>query len=114
MAVKVIHIRDADFNNPTHVYIGRGSSRRPGNPLANPEKLKDEKSRVSNIGRYRRWLWEHLFPGSRQLVEIQRLHRLHDAHGELNLVCFCAPKVCHGDVVKSVLEFGGYHPDNEN
>lgn len=102
--IRVIHIRNADFDNPTDVYIGRKNARRAGSPLGNPEWLRDEVDRAANIARYRRWLLERLVPGSPQLAEIERLRQVYNERGELNLVCYCAPKACHGDVIKTCLE----------
>lgn len=111
MSINVIHIRDANFDDPSHVYIGRKHKGKVGSPLGNPEPLRNETDRLANLGRYRKWLWEHATPNSPQLAEIQRLHQLHDKYGQIFLVCFCAPKACHGDVIKSAMEWGGYHPN---
>jgi hypothetical protein len=43
-------------------------------------------------------------PKSAQSLEIQRLIKLYEAQGELNLECWCHPKACHGDIIKLVLQ----------
>jgi hypothetical protein len=36
--------------------------------------------------------------------ECDRLRELHRKHGELILVCWCAPRLCHGDIIKEYLK----------
>ncbi len=106
--VKVIHIRQADFNNPSHIYIGRPGKGQAGSPLANPYRLNGDAERDGVLMQYENWLWRNLRNGTPQMAEIQRLIQLHDELGELNLVCFCAPKRCHGDYIKLAIESGVY------
>lgn len=64
------------------VYIGRGS------PWGNPFKVGIDGNRDEVINRFR--------------VEILPNLDLRPLHGK-DLVCFCAPKKCHGDVIMEVL-----------
>ena len=106
--VKVIHIKDADFSDPATVYIGRAGKGKPGSPLANPYRLTQEDQRADVLRRYEFWLWTALTDGTPQMEELQRLIKLYRQHGKLNLVCFCAPKPCHGDFIKLAIESGVY------
>lgn len=108
--IEVIHIRDADFTDPSTVYIGRPGKGYPGSPLANPFRLEREEDRDRVLKAYRRWLWEHLQEGSAELAELRRLMTIHAETGSLKLVCFCAPKACHGDYIKSAIVSGIYEP----
>jgi hypothetical protein len=68
------------------VYIGRPS--KWGNPFA----LKDFPDRESCLAAYRQWL-----DSQPQVID--------DARKELagrDLVCFCAPKPCHGDILLEI------------
>ena len=64
------------------IYIGRGSQ------WDNPVRIDRDGDRVTVIAKYERWLADqhHLL---RALDEL----RGHD------LVCFCAPRACHGDLL---------------
>lgn len=35
--------------------------------------------------------------------ELNRIYKM-SLHGEVNLVCFCKPKKCHGDTIKEIIE----------
>lgn len=81
-------------------YIGRSS------PLGNPFVIGKDGNRDEVITKYVKWIGEiamsHTIHGLRVRNEIKRLHALAQ-QGPLNLVCFCAPKACHGDVIKEIL-----------
>jgi len=64
------------------IYIGRGSK------WGNPFRIGQDGDRAAVIAKHERWLADqhHLL---RALDEL----RGHD------LVCFCAPKACHGDLL---------------
>jgi hypothetical protein len=75
---------------PGAVYIGRTNRwyRLPKSKWANPFTVKQEADRETAIAAYERWL--------------RQQSRLMDALPELrglNLVCWCAPLLCHGDVL---------------
>jgi hypothetical protein len=110
------------------VYIGRESKRRglKASPLANPfgigaprGKLRDygdrieytagKASRDDVIGMFREWLMAQTLPMvvSEQRLELARLLGLLARHGKLVLVCWCAPKACHGEVIREALGAGG-------
>jgi len=86
-------------------YIGRGS------PLGNPfTHMKGTKARwivatrEEAVARYRDWLRDQLLEKNPAIIaELRRLMELAEK-GDLNLKCFCAPKACHGDVIKEFLD----------
>ncbi len=80
------------------VYVGRPS------PLGNPYLLYCEEDRMSVIAVYEGWLIQQLSnPRSAASIEIHRLVTLARKH-DVCLVCWCAPKPCHADVIKRVME----------
>ena len=86
-------------------YIGRAVRRHKMNasPLGN--KFTVEKyGREDAIERYRRWLWPQLsqFEHSGESVS-DAVEALLDMPEDVVLVCWCAPKACHGNVVKDAL-----------
>ena len=85
----------------TGEYIGRPS------PLGNPFRVKPhgQYERGETIELYRRWLWDKISTGDRDVcIELDRLTYM-ARHGDLTLLCWCAPKACHGDVIKKCIEW---------
>lgn len=78
-------------------YIGRGS------PLGNPFKLTPNEPRGSTLVRYKAYLDQKILAGDSKITsELNRLYNK-GKREPLNLVCFCAPKPCHGDIIKATL-----------
>ena len=86
---KVIN-KHNDVIPPNAVYIGRPS--KWGNPFA----IGKDASREVVIEKYREWLFERP-----ELIEAAK----RELAGK-DLVCFCAPKKCHGDVLLEVSNDG--------
>ena len=106
MAIRVVHMREPGIGEPCDVYIGRAGRGAAGSPLANPFKVKPHGpyERGETIELYRGWLERQIAAREPTVcAELNRLHRV-DRSGDLRLRCFCAPRTCHGDVVKEVLE----------
>lgn len=102
--IRVIHIKDADFSDPTHVYVGRKNGKLKESPLANPFTLHNETNRGKVIDEYKDWLFDALQAESPQLKELRRLIGIHNENDVLNIVCYCAPRACHGDIIKLAIE----------
>jgi len=81
----------------TGEYIGRPS------PLGNPYRLKPygPYNRGETINLYRAWLTEIWNKGGKneQLNELFRLAEIERNTNSLTLICWCAPKPCHGNVI---------------
>jgi hypothetical protein len=75
---------------PVAVYIGRVNRwyRLPASKWANPFSVRREADREAVIAAYEKWL-----RSQRDLMEA-----LHELQG-CDLVCWCAPLPCHGDVL---------------
>lgn len=104
MDIKVVN-RHTHTPTAHDVYIGRGSGL--GNPFSSKPSAYDVtrvSTRESAIERYEDWLSTQLKDRSSDAFHAFRkaLSALR-AHGAVNLVCYCAPKPCHGDVVQRVL-----------
>lgn len=81
------------------VYIGRGS------PLGNPYPITELDSRDRVCDLYESWLWEKARDvNSAQHKAIQELIYKNREGQKINLVCFCAPKRCHGNTIKRIVE----------
>lgn len=80
-----------------YLYIGRPSKWQ--NPFPINKKAKDkmaERERV--INEYKKHLWEQIKKG-----EITREDLL-ELRGK-NLICWCAPLPCHGDVIRNAVDW---------
>lgn len=84
---KVLNKR-TDIILPNSVYVGRPS--KWGNPYKIGQKVNGLSiSREETIGFYRSWLEAQVWQDSLDLTELK---------GK-NLVCWCAPLLCHADVL---------------
>lgn len=89
-------IRVGRANERGAVYIGRPSV------LGNPFVLTNEAYRDEVLARYRVYFEKRLAdPIFRDVLDgLETRAR----KGDLVLGCFCAPRVCHGDVIKEYLD----------
>jgi len=103
--INVVNVKtyrgEGEYIGRKNVYYGF-----EGSVLANPESLRSEADRDANIARYAIWLTEKLKSDTPQKREIRRLRKLYKTAGELTLICWCAPKACHADVIKRFIEGG--------
>ena len=121
MSIRVVNARaHRAIAGSLSVYIGRPGSfeRAQGlcgrelldySVLGNPFMMGGEGRRAKVIDEYRRWLWGKMKdPDSKQLWAIKHLASIsmgHDGRYPVNLVCWCAPLPCHGDVIKAAIEW---------
>lgn len=103
----MIRIVNKHWHKPTpnDVYIGRGSPF--GNPYSHMDNTKAEhkvSTREEAIAKYREW-FEHARLNEPVLAAmLNEMKRAHLEGHDLNLVCYCAPARCHGEVIKEYLE----------
>ena len=71
---------------PGACYIGRSS------PLGNPFIIGRDGTRNDVVAKYRQWLWQ-------QMQSDPSILRLVAELEGRDLVCWCAPLPCHGDVL---------------
>lgn len=104
MSITISNIRQ----NSKGEYIGR-ENKTYGvreSPLANPFPLKKESERDGVIDQYRDWLESVLTVDGEDnpvRIELNRLKKIYRDTGELNLVCWCFPRRCHGEVIREVI-----------
>lgn len=92
----VININNAPKGwetDPRYVYIGR-----PGHSLdgkwGNPFKMESEENRAEVLIKYTNWLVNEIKENYKFTWKIAKL-------ADKTLVCFCAPKPCHGDILSA-------------
>jgi hypothetical protein len=102
MTIEVVHCMKC---KESFVYIGRANPRHgfSGSPLCNPFHLLTESDRPKVIQDFKENLWSNIQMKTPMYYELLRLKELYLEQGILRLACWCAPKACHGDVVKSAI-----------
>jgi hypothetical protein len=94
-AILILNKRDSETRGE---YVGRPS------PLGNPFKLEHESDRDAVIAQYEVWLRERIAARDNRVCdELNRLYVIARDTGLLELVCWCEPKRCHADVIRTVL-----------
>lgn len=78
--------KNKDLIPDTAIYIGRGSK------WGNPFKIGQDGTRSDVILKYEQWI-------KNQSELINCIDELRD----VDLVCFCKPKACHGDVLVKIM-----------
>jgi hypothetical protein len=92
--IRIVNENDFDGEG---IYVGRPSV------LGNPFVIGKDGNRSQVIKKYIVWLrmqCESRGPVKRELMKLARMYR---KKGKLTLVCWCAPKACHADVLKKVI-----------
>jgi hypothetical protein len=90
------------------VYIGRGSAL--GNPYTGSKSVKNNKaeyqceSREAAIAKYEEYLILAISEKNRYICDELNKIWSKAKSGDVNLVCFCNPKACHGDIIKKLIE----------
>jgi hypothetical protein len=80
------------------IYIGRGS------PLGNPYRINHRTTREEAIAKYAEYLPEKIKAKDKPICNELNLIWQMAKRGNVNLVCFCKPEACHGDVIKKLVE----------
>jgi hypothetical protein len=84
MVTKVVHCKRSEFD----IYIGRGSK------WGNPYIIGRDGTREEVVGKYRHYI---------VMRRKDLLNSLEELKGK-RLGCWCAPKLCHGDVLVALIE----------
>lgn len=92
------YVKDSSRYNGETVYIGRPSV------LGNPFVIGKDGNRAEVIEKYKLWLRERWTTGGDVKKELIRLAKKHKAGENLNLLCWCHPMPCHGEVIKDAIE----------
>lgn len=88
-------------------YIGRGSAL--GNPYTSKElsKTKAEfqcSSPEESVSSFRKYLLEKIKEKDKAICDALNSIWKIAKKGDVNLICYCSPKCCHGDVIKEIIE----------
>jgi hypothetical protein len=81
----------------TGIYIGRPTA------LGNPFTLSPGQDRDTCIALYRTWLRDQWRQRRLAKTMLRQLARQYQQTGHLVLICSCAPRPCHGDVIREAI-----------
>ena len=89
------------------VYIGRGSHL--GNPYTSIKHKHTKAQEVCNsreesVAKYEAYINQKIKEKDLQICRSLNEIYKKAKNGNVNLVCFCSPKLCHGDIVKKIVE----------
>ena len=110
--IKVINGDRDGWVGATRIYIGRLNRSRgllKSSPLANPYRIGKDGSRKAVVEKYRLWLNAEIEKGmrgeySKAFEELKQIRDKIVAGEKIELSCYCAPALCHGDVIKEQVE----------
>ena len=112
MNIQVMRHKHIRTEPPYVFYVGRSNVERYYGPercltaLGNPFHVGPTHDLADAIAAYRKWLRAKLEAEDPQVLKaLQVLQDAYETHGRLVLVCHCAPKACHADVIKACLEW---------
>ena len=95
--IQVLSVRRRGGVRPCGEYVGRPSA------LGNPFLVGRDGTREEVIARDRKWLraqWRH---GGAVRQELERLAAKYRRDGRLTLLCWCAPRPRHADVIREAV-----------
>lgn len=105
----MIKVVNKKYHTPTEYdyYIARPSP--VGNPFTHKKsKYKDVivvETRDDAIDMYKEWLEFKIKDGDQDVInELDKLMKFYIDKGKINLVCWCKPKRCHGDIIKDFMD----------
>lgn len=99
MGIQVVNKRNHKSNTVIDVYIGRPSI------LGNPFPIGTRYNREECIREYDIWITKKIEDHDLEVCrELDRIANLNRKYGKVNLICYCAPLACHGDIIKRIVE----------
>jgi len=99
MAIVIKNLRNASIKHKYQVRVDRQS------PLGNKFYMSDDSQRDTVCDKYEEWLNDMIaLKNGKVINELNRLYMIYKRHGKLELFCWCAPKRCHAESIKTVIE----------
>jgi hypothetical protein len=98
----VLKIKVARKGQAQGFYVGRPT------PLGNPFRLEKEDQRDQVVNQYATWLQDQIRRGNPEVIRaLDELYRALRHRGSITLICFCAPRRCHAEVIAEHLRRKG-------
>ena len=95
--IDIMNLRHEQPSKPYDRKVDRSS------PLGNPFRLMSEYDRETICNQYRQWLEDQLKDNVDVQNAMDELYETLYIYGKLRLFCWCAPKRCHAETIRSAL-----------
>ena len=102
-----ILVKNKRFYSGPGIYIGRPSPL--GNPFSHLENTLAKfkvSSRKEAVSSYEEWIISKLYEHDSNNPQLIAFKKLQQTMQPFNLICWCAPSSCHGDILKKLLDEG--------
>lgn len=105
--IQVINGKIDGFIGTDKIYIGRTNHYYglTESVLHNDFKVNVDGSRDQVLAMYKRKLWLEFNRKGKVYAELVRIAQKVKAGETVQLVCWCKPLACHGDIIKSCIEW---------
>ena len=98
MAIEIMNLHKEQPSKPYDVIVDRTY------PLGNPFVLYKECQRDEVCDKYYAYLLFKIAEKDEAVIkELNRIYILYMEYGKLRLFCWCAPKRCHAEFIKSII-----------
>lgn len=98
-----------------NTYIGKGEFIGRPSPLGNPFRITKSRSRRTAISMYAEYITDAIMNEGHASVhheeiisELNHIFKILIDNQKINLICYCTPLECHGDIIKQLL-LNKYH-----
>jgi hypothetical protein len=98
MTIEIVNLHFEKPSEPYEVKVDRSS------PLGNPFYMFDESWRDIVCDQYEEYLSDSTTKKHKEICnELNKLFLLYVKYGKLRLFCWCAPRRCHAETIRSTL-----------
>jgi len=98
--IEICNLRNKKMVNVWDVRVDRKSV------LGNKFIMHNENERDIVCDKYNEWLEDNVINNDNVRKEMVKLYKMYKKYGKLRLFCWCAPKRCHAESIKNMLERG--------
>lgn len=113
--LNVVNGKVVGFDGEEKIYIGRKYFGLKASILANPYIIGKDGTRAEVVEKYRQWLWQEYQKNGAVRAKLEAIADRVLNGEKIDLVCWCAPGKCHGDVIKNCITWminSGEIPNN--
>ncbi|MGK7898232.1 MAG: DUF4326 domain-containing protein [Xenococcus sp. (in: cyanobacteria)] len=103
--LKVVNGKKVGFVGINKIYVGRDSYSLKGSILKNKFRIGKDGNRDEVVEKYRKWLWIEFNKKGEVYEELVRISKRVIEGENIELVCWCKDLKCHGDIIKSCVEW---------
>lgn len=96
--IKIKNLKEEQPKQYWDIRINRSSI------FGNPFKIGQDGTRDEVVELYRAYFKSSIEKSAIFEAEVNRLIKMYKRFGQLNLFCWCAPRSCHGEIIKNWIE----------